>query len=370
MSSLSRVKNIHTPQIYLPVDDMSTSGTTTPTDEDIEHRWSDIVPPKAALTFAALWDPDEGMITFSGARLLESDSCPDITAHSSLYCDDDSLGSPYGRGAESQGEDTVPLANLHDAFRTFLYRVPSRSLRYRQQRTPVSRASSTVGTRDTNRRDIPLRSARSLQIPRQSRVDVSPPHSVKASPMSSVYFRARGNRTPEMYTLGEHSVTEKHGYLTSRFSTTTTSTSTYVDVARGLRRRTTHPSPGLAAANEKVSTPPQSPPSSPRRRLRKRRPASDGHITVRTEAIMESPKTSSEGRSPFSLLSRSPTKRTLSPPSSPSKSGSIKHKIRGLPRRMSLRRNRLPDEGWVYVELRTSILQRYVPDLVDDLDKA
>ncbi|OSX63795.1 hypothetical protein POSPLADRAFT_1074150 [Postia placenta MAD-698-R-SB12] len=42
-----------------------------------EHRWSELVPPHNALTFAAVWDPVEGMIVFSGAHLLdaEGDRC-------------------------------------------------------------------------------------------------------------------------------------------------------------------------------------------------------------------------------------------------------------------------------------------------------
>ncbi|KAI0694496.1 hypothetical protein BC835DRAFT_1415253 [Cytidiella melzeri] len=41
--------------------------------DDINHRWSQVVPPHTALSFAALWDPVEGMVTFSGGQLLESD---------------------------------------------------------------------------------------------------------------------------------------------------------------------------------------------------------------------------------------------------------------------------------------------------------
>ncbi|KAI0341307.1 hypothetical protein BDW22DRAFT_289233 [Trametopsis cervina] len=41
--------------------------------EDHNHRWSDVIPPQTALSFAALWDPDEGMVTFSGGHLLDSE---------------------------------------------------------------------------------------------------------------------------------------------------------------------------------------------------------------------------------------------------------------------------------------------------------
>jgi hypothetical protein len=40
---------------------------------EYSNRWSEVVPPHTALSFAALWDPEEGMVTFSGGQLLESD---------------------------------------------------------------------------------------------------------------------------------------------------------------------------------------------------------------------------------------------------------------------------------------------------------
>ncbi|KAI0366079.1 hypothetical protein BV20DRAFT_689795 [Pilatotrama ljubarskyi] len=52
----------------------STSGSMNSKDIDAhaERRWSELVPPHTALTFAAIWDPDEGMVTFSGAHLFDS----------------------------------------------------------------------------------------------------------------------------------------------------------------------------------------------------------------------------------------------------------------------------------------------------------
>ena len=43
-------------------------------DTQAAHRWSELVPPRTALTFAAMWDPEDGMVTFSGARLLDSET--------------------------------------------------------------------------------------------------------------------------------------------------------------------------------------------------------------------------------------------------------------------------------------------------------
>jgi len=41
------------------------------------HRWSELFPAHTALSFAAMWDPKEGMVTFSGLHLLDSDLSPD-----------------------------------------------------------------------------------------------------------------------------------------------------------------------------------------------------------------------------------------------------------------------------------------------------
>lgn len=38
-----------------------------------EHRWSELVPPQTALTFVAMFDPSDGLLTFSGASLLPSE---------------------------------------------------------------------------------------------------------------------------------------------------------------------------------------------------------------------------------------------------------------------------------------------------------
>ena len=45
-----------------------------------ERRWSEVFPPHTALTFAAVWDPVEGMITFSGAHLLDSEGGNGVAA--------------------------------------------------------------------------------------------------------------------------------------------------------------------------------------------------------------------------------------------------------------------------------------------------
>ncbi|KAF4577153.1 hypothetical protein EYR36_005140 [Pleurotus pulmonarius] len=57
------------------------SGRPTPlshfpgqaTDEPTSnHRWSEVIPPDTGLTFAVIWDPEDGLLAFSGAELLGS----------------------------------------------------------------------------------------------------------------------------------------------------------------------------------------------------------------------------------------------------------------------------------------------------------
>ncbi|KAA1477451.1 hypothetical protein DENSPDRAFT_885114 [Dentipellis sp. KUC8613] len=71
---------IHPPSLSSPSPSSSPSPTPTPStppnaDAGADaHRWSDLVPPQTALTFAALYDPAEGLITFSGPELLPASS--------------------------------------------------------------------------------------------------------------------------------------------------------------------------------------------------------------------------------------------------------------------------------------------------------
>ncbi|KAI9462753.1 hypothetical protein F5148DRAFT_211408 [Russula earlei] len=49
------------------------SRTSVPLSKQRQHRWSELVPPQTALTFVAMYDPAEGLLTFSGASLLPSE---------------------------------------------------------------------------------------------------------------------------------------------------------------------------------------------------------------------------------------------------------------------------------------------------------
>ena len=53
--------------------DSSSSRTAMPHSSQRQYRWSELVPPQTALTFVAMYDPAEGLLTFSGASLLPSE---------------------------------------------------------------------------------------------------------------------------------------------------------------------------------------------------------------------------------------------------------------------------------------------------------
>ncbi|ETW75643.1 hypothetical protein HETIRDRAFT_119056 [Heterobasidion irregulare TC 32-1] len=65
------------PYIHVQAPSLSYSVRSDSSEESLSpppsaHRWSELVPPKTALTFAALYDPKEGLITFTGPSLLPS----------------------------------------------------------------------------------------------------------------------------------------------------------------------------------------------------------------------------------------------------------------------------------------------------------
>jgi hypothetical protein len=64
--SSTRSSSCSSPSFY------SSLSTPIPVSHDHQqqHRWSELVPPQTALTFVAMYDPSDGLLTFSGASLL------------------------------------------------------------------------------------------------------------------------------------------------------------------------------------------------------------------------------------------------------------------------------------------------------------
>lgn len=157
--------------------DNPTSNTSSTT--AYLSRWSEVVPPKSALTFAALWDPDEGMVTFSGAELMESESLSGTPPHVFEDDDDDSQLISVDRDTDEvtmTGENTATLATFQDAFNAFLHRTPSEHLHTKAgqdtSRCMQTRASSTFDGLDVYSHDIQLKPKRSLQLSCMDLLDV------------------------------------------------------------------------------------------------------------------------------------------------------------------------------------------------------
>ncbi|GLB44001.1 hypothetical protein LshimejAT787_1501850 [Lyophyllum shimeji] len=74
-------------------------------------RWSDVVPPNTALTFAVIWDPEDGIVAFSGADLFDGanngTNLPDSTSDA---CDGQSQILTIGPSTIPLSENTATLA--------------------------------------------------------------------------------------------------------------------------------------------------------------------------------------------------------------------------------------------------------------------
>ncbi|KAI9458057.1 hypothetical protein HD554DRAFT_1753226 [Boletus coccyginus] len=151
----------------------NSSGNTSSSTAHL-NRWSEVVPSKTALTFAALWDPEEGMVTFSGAALLESESLSGRLAHPDLFDDDHSHFISVDRdtdGSTTTDENTATLATFQDVFKAFLRHTPWDSREHLNTKAGQgaprglqTRASSTFDGLDVYSHDIQLKSKRSLQL--------------------------------------------------------------------------------------------------------------------------------------------------------------------------------------------------------------
>ncbi|KAH8089877.1 hypothetical protein BXZ70DRAFT_494489 [Cristinia sonorae] len=79
------------------------------------HRWSELIPPQTALTFAAMYDPNEGIITFSGGSLLESSDSGYTSASSPSKYSQDSDSPRDAYDSQSQVLTIDRLAYALDA---------------------------------------------------------------------------------------------------------------------------------------------------------------------------------------------------------------------------------------------------------------
>jgi hypothetical protein len=294
------------------------------------NQRSPVASPKSALTFAAVWDPEDGMVTFSGTRLLDSSDEDDSSSGAITPPDvsDDIFSQAVTADHDGYASEENTSATCQDSFKAFLHRVPRNSKHKRSN--PV--ASSTL---DEYSRVPVVRPSR--RYPSLEKLDAD--LSCKANSSESDHVSDEGffENTPP---IAKHT-------LKSHWSVTTTSTSAYVDVPRVEQRadesRIPHP---LWIADKyqptfNLTTP--TPPNSPRRRLKKRRPG-DCPSPV-------SPISYSSSSGSTSPVSASPS----STPTSPSRSLKSR-KSRRLKREST-------DDSWVSIEITPFITQRVVEEM-------
>ena len=386
------------------------------------------------------------MVTFSGAALLESDSSSETPPQPDVFDDDYSQYISVDRdvdGGTATSENTATLATFQDVFKAFLRHTPWDSREHLNTKAGLgvprglqTRASSTFDGLDVYSHDNYLKSRRSLQLSCIDLLDMDPESSFR-TPSAFGRLRLRSDLMLDSYRSESDSESSsgKPSHLVSpslplinrcvssslqdpllqfirfslsinfsflppqksRFSTTTTSTSNYVDVTASAAQSTcmsdSSPIPEWTGPGECVS-PSGSWPFLPRRRrlLRKRR-ALDGDATPTTTSsppstprkvtpnspmspTLSSPSFSSrvfslssavveERRGLFSSPLGSPVTSATTPPNTPSKSPRLNLRFAFLPKRKQ-RRTSSDSDGWVYIEVTPIIRQRYIPDLDED----
>ncbi|KAG1888503.1 hypothetical protein F4604DRAFT_954702 [Suillus subluteus] len=311
------------------------------TSSDSGSRWSPVESPKSALTFAAVWDPEDGMVVFSGTRLL--DSSDEYESSSGAITPPDASDDGFSQavtadhdGYTSEENTAASIGTLQDSFKAFLHRVPRNPKFYKQHKHSNTVASSTLDGLDVYSRDPIVRPTR--RYPSFDKLDTELSYKAQADTSSeSDHVSDEGffENTP---------VITKQKELKSHWSVTTTSTSAYVDVPRAEQKASESriPHPLWIADKYQPTFNLTTPSSSPRRRLKKRRP-SNGSTPV-------SPISYSSSSSSTSPISASPTS-TL-----PSPSRSLKSKkSRRLAREST-------DDSWVSIEITPFITQRVVEE--------
>ncbi|KAG2342417.1 hypothetical protein BDR05DRAFT_361724 [Suillus weaverae] len=317
--------------------DFGSASTSVDTDGS---QWSPVVSPKSALTFAAVWDPEDGMVTFSGTRLL--DSSDEYESSSGAITPPDVLDDDFSQAvtADHDGyeENTAAtIGTFQDSFKAFLHRVPRSSKFYKQQKRSNTVASSTLDGLDIYSRDPIVRPSR--RYPSFDKLD------------AELSFKAQADISLESDFVSDEGFFEnipvitKQTELKSHWSVTTTSTSAYVDVPRMEQKapESRIPHPLWIADKYQPTFNLATPPNTPRRRLKKRRP-SDCPTPV-------SPISYSSSSGSTSPISASPT----STPTSPSRSLKSK-KSRRLKREST-------DDSWVSIEITPFITQRVAEEV-------
>ncbi|KAG2089354.1 uncharacterized protein F5147DRAFT_780680 [Suillus discolor] len=333
-SSTSGVSN----KLSISLDFGSTSAST----DTSGNQWSPVVSPKSALTFAAVWDPDDGMVTFSGTHLLDSSDEYDSSSGAITpdVSDDDfsqTVAADHDGYTTSEENTAATIGTFQDSFKAFLHRVPRSSKFCKRHKHSNTVTSSTLDGLDVYSRDSIVRPSRRYPSFDKLNAELSckaqADHSLESDLVSDEGF------------FENIPVITKQTELKSHWSVTTTSTSAYVDVPR-VEQKTPGsrvPHPLWIADTYQPTFNLATPPNSPRRRLRKRRP---GDCPTLVSPISYS--SSSGSTSPISTS-------TSSTPISPSRSLKSK-KSRRFTKEST-------DDSWVSIEITPFITQRVVEEM-------
>ncbi|KAG2359587.1 hypothetical protein BDR07DRAFT_1611260 [Suillus spraguei] len=325
-------------EVSIPLDLGDTSTSTNTGDS----QWSPVKSAKSALTFAAVWDPKDGMVTFSGTSLLDSSDESESSSGAITppdVSDDDFFQPVIADHDECTSEENTAatIGILQDSFKAFLHRVPRKPKFYKQHKHSNTVVSSTLDGLDVYSRDPVVRPSR--RYPSFEKLDT------ELSCKTQTDVSVESDIVSDEGFFENLPVITKQTELKSHWSVTTTSTSAYVDVPHVAQKapESRIPHPLWIADKCQPTFNPATPPNSPRRRLKKRRP-SDCLTPV-------SPISYSSSSSSTSPTSASPTSTLLSP------SRSLRSKI-------SRRFTREPtDDSWVSIEITPFITHRVVGEM-------
>lgn len=275
--------------------------------------------------FVTVWDPEYGMVTYRGAKLFDPRSSADaITPQKTQMQPIDSLADNCRTSEFAVYQDV-----FKDTFQTTLK--PSQRFHHKHSHTI---ASSTLGGLDLYTRD-------SVLVADHKSVGQIRHFSCLDQLDDDLAFDARLAFSLEDSLVAERDTTRDEGFfeveqgkgtmfhLQSRFSTTTTSTSNYIEVAGFIRE--------VEAANMESATwstleVPSTLNNAPRRRLRKHRPSQSG----------------------------SPIAAPTSPSPSPSERAKYTDLVHRLPSLPKFKKESSLDEQWVCIDVTQIVTQRLV----------
>ncbi|GJE98341.1 hypothetical protein PsYK624_145690 [Phanerochaete sordida] len=292
---------------------------------DRSHRWSEVIPPQTALTFAAIWDPEEGLVTFSGCELLNSDVTEearpardmplDATEARSQIITIDGLSLPFSSGMlDTAG---LPRANRVQFSSNALDEAQSMLdpyMRYLEARRAATQGGVDGIARRRRQRIVPLDWSQLRN--RLLRPFGSSPQDCECD--CEDFDEDLFEEAPRTACTATSAPVLVHLNLRSAFSMTTTSTTGYVDI----ETPSVYSQDGSETWSTLHESDPQTCPNRPmdtRRRLRKQRPLPGDSAPASPDEVL--------ARTEYNFHARSPTE------CSPCKA---EQATKGLPRLRSL----------------------------------